>query len=109
MVGARWTMDIGLDSSMVEHLTSDAGVSDSIPSPAIYLYPPQTKLSHFYFSVFVHSSHPYYIYNYVNLVSENPCFHYLLPMSNHKSRGKSHTCFGLVNFMNSFVQVHVLY
>ena len=32
----------------------------------------------------------------------NPCFYYLLPTSNHKSRDKSHKCFGLVNFMNSF-------
>ena len=41
-------MDIGLDSSVVEHLTSDAGVPGSIPSPAIYF--------HLYFLVFFHSS-----------------------------------------------------
>ena len=32
-------MDIGLDSLVVEHLTSDAAeVSGSIPGPAIYFY-----------------------------------------------------------------------
>ena len=53
VVRARWTVDIGLDSLVVERLTSDAGVPGSIPGPAIYF--------HLYFIVFVHSSHPYYI------------------------------------------------
>ena len=35
---ARWTVVIGLDSSVVEHLTCDAGVPGSIPCPAIYFY-----------------------------------------------------------------------
>ena len=30
-------MDIGLDSSVTEHLTSDAGVPGLIPGPATYL------------------------------------------------------------------------
>ena len=55
VVWARWTMDIGLDSSVVEHLTSNAGVLGLIPGPAIYF--------HLYFFVFVHSSHPYYNWN----------------------------------------------
>ena len=52
VVRAKWTVDISLDSSVVEHLTSDAGDPGSIPGPAIYF--------HLYFFVFVHSSHPYY-------------------------------------------------
>ena len=36
VVRARRTVDIGLDSSGVDHLTSDAGVPGSIPGPAIY-------------------------------------------------------------------------
>ena len=37
VVQVRWTVDIGyLDSSVLEHLTSDAGVPSSIPSPAIF-------------------------------------------------------------------------
>ena len=55
VVWARWTMDIGLDSSVVEHLTSNARVLGSIPGLAIYF--------HLYFFVFVHSSHPYYNWN----------------------------------------------
>ena len=39
-------MDIHLDSSVVEHLTSDAGVPGSIPSPAMYF--------HLYFIEHVH-------------------------------------------------------
>ena len=58
VVRARWTVDIGLDDSVVEHLTSDAGVPGSILSPARYC--------HFYFFVFVHSSHPYYNASYVH-------------------------------------------
>ena len=54
VVRARWTVYIGLDSSVVEHLNSDAGVPSLIPGPAIYF--------HLYFFVFVHSSHPYYNY-----------------------------------------------
>ena len=50
VVRARWTGDIGLDSSVVEHLNSDSGVPVSIPCPA--------KYSHLYFFVFVHTSHP---------------------------------------------------
>ena len=38
VVQVRWTVDIGLDSSVLEHLTSDAGVPSSIPSPAIFFY-----------------------------------------------------------------------
>ena len=49
VVRARWS---GLDSSVVEHLTSDAGLPGSIPGPATYF--------HLYFFVFVHSSYPYY-------------------------------------------------
>lgn len=37
-VWARWTMDIVLDSAVVEHRTSDAGVLGSIPGPAIYFH-----------------------------------------------------------------------
>ena len=57
VVRARWTMGISLDSSAVEHLTSDAlGVPGSIPGPAVYFH-----LYFFvYFFVFIHSSHPYY-------------------------------------------------
>ena len=50
VVWAWWFVNIGLDSSVVEHLTSDAGVLVSIPGPAIYF--------HLYF--YVHLSHPYY-------------------------------------------------
>ena len=46
VVRARWTVDIGLDSSVVEHLNSDAGVPCSNPCPTIY----------------VHSSHSIYKY-----------------------------------------------
>ena len=35
---ARWNLDISLDSSVVEHLTSDARVLGSIPGPAIYIH-----------------------------------------------------------------------
>lgn len=38
VVGAIWTMNIGLRSSGVELLTRVAGVSGSIPSPAIYIF-----------------------------------------------------------------------
>ena len=51
VIRARWTLDISLDSSVVEHLTSDAGVLGSIPGPAIYI--------HLYFLVYVHSSNLY--------------------------------------------------
>ena len=34
----RWTVDIGLDSSIVEQLTSDAGVQGLIPDHAIYFH-----------------------------------------------------------------------
>ena len=49
VVCARWTMDIGLDISVVEHMTSDARVLGSIPRPAIYyhlylfVYPYETE------------------------------------------------------------------
>ena len=33
---ATWTVDISLDSSVVEHLTSNAGFLGPIPGPAIY-------------------------------------------------------------------------
>ena len=33
---ATWTMDVGLNSSVAGHLTSDTGVLGSIPSPVIY-------------------------------------------------------------------------
>ena len=52
VVQDRWTMDIGLGSPVVQHLTSDARAPGSIPSPAIYF--------NLYFFVYVHSSHPYY-------------------------------------------------
>ena len=54
VVLARWTVNIGQDSSVVEHLTSDAEVRGSIPGPAIYF--------HLFFFVLVHSSHPFYIW-----------------------------------------------
>ena len=39
LVQAIWTVDIGLDSSVVEHLTSDAGVTGSIPAgPASHIF-----------------------------------------------------------------------
>ena len=38
VVWPRWTMDIVLDSAVVEHRTSDAGVLGSIPGPAIYFH-----------------------------------------------------------------------
>ena len=38
VVGARWTMDIGLGISVLEHMTSEARVLGSIPRPAIYMY-----------------------------------------------------------------------
>ena len=38
VVRARWTVDIGLDSSVVEHLTSDEGLPGSIPGPATYVH-----------------------------------------------------------------------
>ena len=54
VVMARWTVNIGLDSLVVEHLTSDAAeVPGSNPGPAIYFY--------LYFFVFVHFSQSYYI------------------------------------------------
>lgn len=34
----RRTMDIGLDSSMEKHVTSDTGVPGSIPGPTIYFH-----------------------------------------------------------------------
>ena len=49
VVRAKWTVDIGLDSQVVEHLTSDARVPCSIHGPALYF--------HLYFFVRVHSSH----------------------------------------------------
>ena len=33
---ATWTMDLGLNSSVAGHVTSDTGVLGSIPSPVIY-------------------------------------------------------------------------
>ena len=48
VVSPRWTMDISLDSSVVEHLTSDARVLGSILRPAIYY--------HLYLFVYVHST-----------------------------------------------------
>ena len=57
-VRARWTVDIGLDSSVVEHLTIDAGVPGSIPGPAIFFQ--------MYFFVLVHSSHPNYIWSSIS-------------------------------------------
>ena len=47
VVSPRWSMDISLDSSVVEHLTSDVGVWGSIPC-------------HVFSFVFIPSSHPYY-------------------------------------------------
>ena len=38
VVRARWTLDINLDSSVVEHLNSDAWVPGSIPSPFASLH-----------------------------------------------------------------------
>ena len=38
VVRDTWTVDIGLDSSVVEHLTSDAGVQGLIPDHAIYFH-----------------------------------------------------------------------
>ena len=35
VVQARWNVDIGMDSSVVEHTTSDAGVPGSISGPSI--------------------------------------------------------------------------
>ena len=35
VVPARWTVDISLGCSVVEHLTSDAGVPGSIPAPDV--------------------------------------------------------------------------
>ena len=34
-----WAVDIGLGSSVVEHLTRDTGVPGSIPGPAIHFRP----------------------------------------------------------------------
>lgn len=42
-------MDIGLDSSVVEHLTSNAGVPCSISGPSVGLY------FHLYFFAYVHA------------------------------------------------------
>ena len=53
VVRARWTVDIGLDSSVVEHLTSE-GVPGSTPGPAIH-YP-------LYVFVYVNSFHIYFIW-----------------------------------------------
>ena len=47
VIWARWAVDISLDSSVVEHLTSVAGALGSIPGPAIYF--------HLYFFVCVRS------------------------------------------------------
>ena len=60
VVRAKWTMDIGLDSSVVEHLNSDAGVPGSIPGPAIYIF--------FVFLCICSFLHPYYIW-----CSDLPC------------------------------------
>ena len=38
VVGTRWTVDIGVNSLAVEHLTSDAGVPGSIPGPVTYFH-----------------------------------------------------------------------
>ena len=39
LVQAIWTyVDIGLDSSVVEHLTSDAGFTGSNPGPASHIF-----------------------------------------------------------------------
>ena len=46
VVRARWTVDISLDSSVVELLTSDAGVPVRFPVHKFF--------------VFIHSSHPHY-------------------------------------------------
>ena len=54
VVRVRWTVDIGLDISVIEHLTSDAGVPGSIPDPAIHFQ--------LYFFEFVHSCDPYFTY-----------------------------------------------
>ena len=35
VVQARWSVDFGLDNSVVEYLTNDAGVLGSTPSPTI--------------------------------------------------------------------------
>ena len=64
VIRARWTLDISLDSSVAEHLTSDAGVLGSIPGPAIYI--------HLYFFVYVHSPQPYHkIYVTDNIEVQN--------------------------------------
>ena len=55
VVQAKWTAYIDLDSSVVDHLNSDAGVPGLIPGPAINF--------HLYFFVYIHSSHPYYNIN----------------------------------------------
>ena len=52
VVRARWAVDIGLDSSVVEHLTSNAGFPGSIPGPAKYF--------HLYFFIYVNSPHHYH-------------------------------------------------
>ena len=49
-----WIMEIDLDSSVVEHLTSDTVIPGSIPGPTVNF--------HLYFFVPVHSSHSYYNY-----------------------------------------------
>ena len=55
VVWARWTVDIRLDSSVVEHLTSNAGVPGSMPGPAIFSF-----VFLCICSIFVHSSNSYY-------------------------------------------------
>ena len=54
-------MEINLDSSVIEHLTSNAGVTDSIPGSATFLS----------FSVLlcVHTFNPFYVYILVLLHS----------------------------------------
>ena len=60
VVRARWTVDIGLDGSVVEHLTSDAGDPGWIPGPVIFFnldYSIHVPSSHSYqnFIVYIHS------------------------------------------------------
>lgn len=91
VIRARWTVDIGLDSSNGRYW-----VLGSIPGLAIYfhLYLFSSPIPTTYITVCQ--------FGIRESSDSNPCFYYLLPTSNHKSRDKSHKCFGLVNFMNSF-------
>ena len=59
VVGTRRTVDIGVNSLAVEHLTRDAGVPGLIPGPVTHF--------HLYFFVFVHSSHHYLLEIYAVL------------------------------------------